>query len=91
MTTFDHTSIPLICDPIALHFPLGLVRHAYARACKSATQAKALLIQSPTPTQTVSKNFAKKVFMWAQHLPPSGVLTSRGQDVAFILQTRGSY
>ena len=33
----------------------------------------------------------KKLSKRAQHLPPSGVLTNRGQDVAHLVQTRGSY
>ena len=33
----------------------------------------------------------KKLSARAQHLPPSGVLTNRGQDVAHLVQTRGSY
>ena len=55
-----------------------------AKALRSIPHSS-LIYQLPPPHEI----FLKKVFKRAQHLAPSGVLLSRGQDVAFVMKLAG--
>jgi hypothetical protein len=104
LTAFDHKSIPAFWDSYRLHFPQGIFSHAGIHAQLSVLYGESPAFYPPSNPQKINwrsidrqsrsnhrmqENFLKKVFKRAQHLAPSGVLTIRGQDVAFIMKLAG--